>query len=62
MTISSVPYKYTSAATKDHKETLARLIQITEDSVYKHVATEASVMTSIAQRVDPRLNIKASIE
>jgi len=50
MTISSMPYKYTSAATEDHKETLAHLIQITENCVYEHVASEASMMTSIAQR------------
>ncbi|KAG2361097.1 hypothetical protein BDR07DRAFT_1410633 [Suillus spraguei] len=46
----------------DHKETLARLIQTTEELVCKHVGTDASVMTSIAQRVDPGLKIKASIE
>ncbi|KAG1733789.1 hypothetical protein EDB19DRAFT_1911354 [Suillus lakei] len=46
----------------NHEETLAHLIQTTEELVCKHVATEASVMTSIAQRVDPGLKIKASIE
>jgi hypothetical protein len=51
-----------SAARVEHEETLARLIQITEERVCKHVATEASVMTSIAQRVDPALKFKASIE
>lgn len=51
-----------SSAKADHEETLARLIQITEERVCKHVATEASVMTSIAQRVDPALKFKASIE
>ncbi|KAG2126495.1 hypothetical protein BD769DRAFT_1575674 [Suillus cothurnatus] len=56
-----VPYA-TVSTKKEHAETLARLIQITEDHVCKHVATEASVMTSIAQRVDPRLKFKASIE
>jgi hypothetical protein len=51
-----------SAANKNHKETLARLIQTTEKLVCEHVGIDASVMTSIAQRVDPGLNIKASIE
>ncbi|KAG1722121.1 hypothetical protein EDB19DRAFT_1835147 [Suillus lakei] len=46
----------------NHEETLAHLIQTTEELVCKHVATEASVMTSIAQRVDPGLKIKASID
>jgi hypothetical protein len=52
----------TSADNKVHKEMIANLIQITEDRVSRHVASEASVMTSIAQRVDPKLKIKASIE
>ncbi|KAG1766737.1 hypothetical protein EV702DRAFT_788274 [Suillus placidus] len=58
---SDVPHA-TVSTKEDHTETLARLIQITEERVCKHVATEASVMTSIAQRVDPGLKIKASIE
>ncbi|KAG2064917.1 hypothetical protein BDR04DRAFT_1145644 [Suillus decipiens] len=47
---------------KGYKETLANLIQITEDRVSQHSAPEAAVMTSIAQRVHPGLKIKASIE
>ncbi|KAG2052281.1 hypothetical protein BDR06DRAFT_1009775 [Suillus hirtellus] len=58
---SDVPHA-TVSTNKGHAETLARLIQITEERVYKHVAAEASVMTSMAQRVDPGLKIKASIE
>ncbi|KAG2034763.1 hypothetical protein BDR03DRAFT_1013208 [Suillus americanus] len=58
---SDVPHA-TVSTKKEHAETLARLIQITEERVCKHVATEASVMTSMAQRVDPGLKIKASIE
>ncbi|KAG1873216.1 hypothetical protein F4604DRAFT_1582674, partial [Suillus subluteus] len=46
----------------NHEETLACLIRTTEELVCKHVGTDASVMTSVAQRVDPRLKIKASIE
>lgn len=46
----------------DHEETLGRLIQTTEELVRNHVGTDASVMTSVAQRVDPALKIKASIE
>ncbi|KAG2137874.1 uncharacterized protein EDB93DRAFT_1090977, partial [Suillus bovinus] len=45
-----------------HEETLACLIRTTEDLVCKHVGTDASVMTSVAQRVDPGLKIKASID
>ncbi|KIK39067.1 hypothetical protein CY34DRAFT_808695 [Suillus luteus UH-Slu-Lm8-n1] len=58
---SDVPHA-TVSTKADHEETLARLIQITEERVCKHVATEASVMTSIAQRVDPALKFKASID
>ncbi|KAG2754210.1 hypothetical protein P692DRAFT_20796562 [Suillus brevipes Sb2] len=58
---SDVPHA-TVSSTVEHEETLARLIQITEERVCKHVATEASVMTSIAQRVDPALKFKASID
>ncbi|KAG1858794.1 hypothetical protein DFJ58DRAFT_781762 [Suillus subalutaceus] len=52
----------TISTKEEHKETLARLIQETESHVRQHFALEASVMTSIAQRVDPRLKINASIE
>ncbi|KAG1717197.1 hypothetical protein EDB19DRAFT_1821553, partial [Suillus lakei] len=58
---SDIPHA-TVSTREDHEETLAGLIQITEERVCKHVATEASLMTSIAQRVDPGLKIKASIE
>ncbi|KAG2126191.1 hypothetical protein BD769DRAFT_1668628 [Suillus cothurnatus] len=47
---------------EDYKETLIRLIQITENCVGLHSTPEAAVMTSIAQRVHPGLKIKASIE
>jgi hypothetical protein len=57
----SIPH-VTVSTNKNHKETLARLIQTTEKLVCEHVGIDASVMTSIAQRVDPGLNIKASIE
>jgi hypothetical protein len=50
------------AAKGHHKETLASLLQMTENLVRQHFAPEASVMTSIAQRVDPKLKINASIE
>ncbi|KAG2081316.1 hypothetical protein BD769DRAFT_1621226 [Suillus cothurnatus] len=56
-----VPYAMVSTK-EEYAETLARLIQITEDRVCKHVVTEASVMISIAQRVDPGLKFKASID
>ncbi|KAJ8591658.1 hypothetical protein M405DRAFT_788563 [Rhizopogon salebrosus TDB-379] len=46
----------------DHKDLLVRLIQITEEHVYKDVAADASVMASVAQRVDHGLKIKALID
>jgi hypothetical protein len=57
-----VPLTHSVSAKEEHKETLTRLIQETENRVRQHFALEASVMTSIAQRVDPRLKINASIE
>ncbi|KAG1744542.1 uncharacterized protein EDB91DRAFT_1246668 [Suillus paluster] len=52
----------TISTKRSHKETLARLIKVTEDHVRQNFAIEASVMTFIAQRVDPELKFKASIE
>ncbi|OAX40246.1 hypothetical protein K503DRAFT_768752 [Rhizopogon vinicolor AM-OR11-026] len=58
---SDIPH--VAVSTKEsHKETLAQLIQITERHVSEHVAADASVMTGIAQRVDPKLKIEISIE
>jgi hypothetical protein len=45
-----------------YKEMIANLMQITADRVYQHVASEASMMVCIAQRVDPKLKIKTPIE
>ncbi|KAG1869883.1 hypothetical protein F4604DRAFT_1926668 [Suillus subluteus] len=58
---SAIPH-VTVSTNGNHEETLARLIQTTEELVRNHVGTDASVMTSVAQRVDPGLKIKASIE
>ncbi|KAG1885421.1 hypothetical protein F4604DRAFT_1573546, partial [Suillus subluteus] len=52
----------TISTKEEHKETLAHLIQETENRVHQHFVLEASVMTSIAQRADPGLKINASIE
>lgn len=57
-----MPHGSPSAAKDVHKAMIARLIQITEDCVRQHVASEASVMASVAQRVDPKLKITTSIE
>ncbi|KAG2055902.1 hypothetical protein BDR06DRAFT_881058, partial [Suillus hirtellus] len=46
----------------DYRETLARLIEITEKYVGQHSTLDAAVMTSIAQRVHPGLKIEALIE
>ncbi|KAG2343624.1 hypothetical protein BDR05DRAFT_999898 [Suillus weaverae] len=58
---SGIPH-VTVSTNGNHEETLAHFIQTTEELVYRHVGTDASVMTSVAQRVDPGLKIKASIE
>ncbi|KAG1858729.1 hypothetical protein DFJ58DRAFT_840324 [Suillus subalutaceus] len=58
---SCMPLKCNTAAHKDHKETLTRLIEITENCINQHSAPEAAVMTSIAQQVHPGLKIDASI-
>ncbi|KAG2098458.1 uncharacterized protein F5147DRAFT_763257 [Suillus discolor] len=46
----------------DYEETLTHLIQITENCVGRHFMPEAATILFIAQRVDPELKIKASIE
>ncbi|KAG2125449.1 hypothetical protein DEU56DRAFT_916504 [Suillus clintonianus] len=58
---SDIPCAVISTKVK-YEEKMAHLIQETEKRVREHVASEASVMTSIAQRVDPGLNIQASID
>jgi hypothetical protein len=60
--VSFVPNKFTSAADDKYAQLLAHLIKLTEEHVHKHFAADASVMTSIAQRVNHELKIKASIE
>ncbi|KAJ8593183.1 hypothetical protein M405DRAFT_811438, partial [Rhizopogon salebrosus TDB-379] len=50
------------AAQDGYNESLIHLIQTTEEHVYKHAAADASVVASVAQRVDPGLKIKASID
>ncbi|KAJ8581724.1 hypothetical protein M405DRAFT_603863 [Rhizopogon salebrosus TDB-379] len=62
LAVSFVPNNSSSAVKEDYKGSLIHLIQMTEEHVYKHIAADASVITSIAQRVDPRLKIKASID
>ncbi|OJA15855.1 hypothetical protein AZE42_11214 [Rhizopogon vesiculosus] len=56
-----IPYAVVSTK-ETHKEMIAHLIQITEERIRQHVASEASVITSIAQRIDPKLKMKTSIE
>ncbi|KAG1870355.1 hypothetical protein C8R48DRAFT_80883 [Suillus tomentosus] len=60
---SNIPHAAVST-NEDYKKTLTHLIQITENCVSQHSASEAAVMTSIrvAQRVDPGLKIKTSFE
>ncbi|KAG1822294.1 hypothetical protein EV424DRAFT_804401 [Suillus variegatus] len=60
---SNIPHAAIST-NEDYKKTLTHLIQITENCVSQHSASEAAVITSIrvAQRVDPGLKIKASFK
>ncbi|KAG1873143.1 hypothetical protein F4604DRAFT_1681199 [Suillus subluteus] len=58
---SAIPH-VTVSTNGNHEETLACLIQTTEELVRNHVGADVSVMMSIAQRVDPGLKIKASID
>jgi hypothetical protein len=62
LTVSFVPTESPSAAKDGYQESLVRFIQKTEEHVYKHVAADASLVTSVAQRVDHSLKIKASIK
>jgi hypothetical protein len=57
-----VPNKFTRADGEKYAPLLACLIKLTEEHVHKHFAADASVMASIAQRVNHELKIKASIE
>ncbi|KAG2746331.1 hypothetical protein P692DRAFT_20836127 [Suillus brevipes Sb2] len=58
---SDIPH-VTVSINGEHGEMLAHLIHTTKELVCKHVGIDASVMTSVAQRVDPGLKIKASID
>ncbi|KAJ8581722.1 hypothetical protein M405DRAFT_831972 [Rhizopogon salebrosus TDB-379] len=58
---SDIPHA-TVSTSDNYKESFVHLIQITEGHVHKHVAVDASLVTSVAQRVDPGLKIKASID
>ncbi|KAG1805273.1 hypothetical protein EV424DRAFT_281868 [Suillus variegatus] len=58
---SDTPHATISAAI-DYEETLIHLIQITENCVAQRSAPQAAVITSIAQRIQPGLKIRASIE
>jgi hypothetical protein len=57
-----VPNTSPSAGKGGYEDSLIRLIKMTEQHVYEHVAADASVMASVAQRMDLGLNIKASIK
>ncbi|KAE9387343.1 hypothetical protein BT96DRAFT_927670 [Gymnopus androsaceus JB14] len=55
-----VPYIAVSIEER-FKTTLSNLIKLTFDNVQKHVAHEASVVTAIAQKVNPGVKIDGSI-
>ena len=48
------------AANRGHEATLHNLIQLTFDNVYKYLKTP-SIVSAIAQKVNPGVNIDASI-
>ncbi|KAJ8588884.1 hypothetical protein M405DRAFT_792377 [Rhizopogon salebrosus TDB-379] len=56
-----IPHAAVSTDDK-YAQLLACLIKLTEEHVHKHFAADASVMASIAQRVNHELKIKASID
>ncbi|KAG2125433.1 hypothetical protein DEU56DRAFT_570291 [Suillus clintonianus] len=56
----NIPHAVVSTKGK-YKDTMTHLIHMTEERVREHVSAEASAMSSIAQRVDPVLNIQESI-
>ncbi|KAG1887919.1 uncharacterized protein F5891DRAFT_198821 [Suillus fuscotomentosus] len=58
---SDIPHA-TISTEKGYEETLTHLIEITESCVNQHLAPEAAVMTSVAQRVHPGLKIDALIK
>ncbi|OJA19843.1 hypothetical protein AZE42_12853 [Rhizopogon vesiculosus] len=56
--IARVDIPCAMVSTKEtHKGVIARLIQITKERICQHVMSDASVMTSITQRVDRKLKI-----
>jgi hypothetical protein len=58
---SNLPIHTFIIAKNGYEYTLANLIQLTFDLVKDQVAVEASVVTAIAQRVNPRVNIEGCI-
>jgi len=55
-----MPNTSSCIAEKGHELTLTKLIQLTYDEVYKYLK-DASIVTAIAQKVNPSVNIEASI-
>ena len=45
-----------------YEKTLSDLIKLTFNNVYEHVAQDASVLSAMAQKVDPNVKITASIK
>jgi hypothetical protein len=56
-----VPY-ITVSTRKGYENTLRDLVRLTFDNVREHVTGDASTVTAIAQRVNPGVNIDASID
>jgi hypothetical protein len=57
---SLCPTSNSPAASPGHEATLHNLIQLTYDNVYKYLKTP-SIVSAIAQKVNPGVNIDASI-
>jgi DNA-binding protein YbaB len=48
-------------AMEGYEDTLSDLIRVTFNNVYQHMAEEASVVSAIAQKVNPGVKIDGSI-
>ena len=50
-----------SLVEEGYEETLSNLIKLTFDHVHEHVTKEASIVSAIAQKVNPGVNIDGCI-
>lgn len=53
---------YFFLAQKGYEHTLNDLVQLTTNMVHEHVTEEASIVSAMAQRVNPNVKVDASIK